>query len=277
MSDPKKLTAQELLYAFPQVYQDIFDEGFDDAHAQVWADIENIFHYNVPFKARKKREPGQAAGFSARTVKMKFPDLYEEIFQEGSASGLNHAAIFRLHYVEASKRPETKAAKREKIIALAHATNPPPQPEPSNNSEPTFAAQERAKAAPPQTEPSQGVDSTMPLDEATFEKRAKAQWDSDPALRDEFSGKFSSFLAFLNADAKGQVRILGREKDAPPKQADLADKENGPLNLRTFEEQAKAQWDSDPALREEFGGKFEAYTAFLKAKASGQVRILGQE
>jgi signal peptide peptidase SppA len=44
-----------------------------------------------------------------------------------------------------------------------------------------------------------------------------------------------------------------------------------------IEERAKAQWDKDPAMRAEFGGKFEAYLAYAKATDSGRARVLGKK
>ena len=49
----------------------------------------------------------------------------------------------------------------------------------------------------------------LPVDE-----RAKAAWDSDPALRSEFSSDYSSWLAYFKADENGQVHILGRKEGA---------------------------------------------------------------
>lgn len=42
----------------------------------------------------------------------------------------------------------------------------------------------------------------------------------------------------------------------------------------TPEEQAEAKWDSDPALRAEFGGEKADYLAFAKAETSGRARIM---
>lgn len=37
-------------------------------------------------------------------------------------------------------------------------------------------------------------------------------------------------------------------------------------------ERAKAQWDQEPAIREEFAGDFDAFRAFSEAEASGKVK-----
>ncbi len=56
---------------------------------------------------------------------------------------------------------------------------------------------------------------------------------------------------------------------APAKPQGTAVDENAPLDQR-----AKAKWDSDPALRAEFGDSFDAYLAFEKANTQGAARIL---
>ncbi len=43
----------------------------------------------------------------------------------------------------------------------------------------------------------------------------------------------------------------------------------------SIEDQAKAQWNRDPNLRQEFFGNFDAYKAYLKAEAEGRVRFAG--
>lgn len=43
------------------------------------------------------------------------------------------------------------------------------------------------------------------------------------------------------------------------------------------EEQAKAAWDKDAALRAEFGNKFEAYLAYEQNAATGRARVFGKK
>ena len=42
-----------------------------------------------------------------------------------------------------------------------------------------------------------------------------------------------------------------------------------------FEERVKAEWDGDAELRKEFDGDFEAYSAWAKADAAGQIKTFG--
>jgi hypothetical protein len=48
-----------------------------------------------------------------------------------------------------------------------------------------------------------------------------------------------------------------------------------PSATTTPADQWKRAWDTDAALRDEFGGQFGSYLAFKTAEAAGQVRILG--
>jgi hypothetical protein len=51
-------------------------------------------------------------------------------------------------------------------------------------------------------------------DATRIEQRARRQWEADPALREEFGGRYESWLAYSKAEAKGLVRILGRSRGA---------------------------------------------------------------
>ena len=46
-----------------------------------------------------------------------------------------------------------------------------------------------------------------------LEKQIEKQWDSDKDLREEFFGDFEAWRAFALADARGQVKILGRKEE----------------------------------------------------------------
>lgn len=47
------------------------------------------------------------------------------------------------------------------------------------------------------------VDPNLPIEE-----RAKAEWDSSPAIRAEFGGEFDSFMSWKRADESGRIQIL---------------------------------------------------------------------
>lgn len=44
-----------------------------------------------------------------------------------------------------------------------------------------------------------------------IEARARREWKASPALREEFGGRYESWLAYSKAEARGAVRILGRK------------------------------------------------------------------
>lgn len=81
--------------------------------------------------------------------------------------------------------------KRERVLANLKGDAPAPVPDVPEPA-PTNAAAEEAN---------------LPL-----EDRCKKQWDRDPGLRAEFSGKFENFVGFTKADAAGRVHILSKAR-----------------------------------------------------------------
>lgn len=53
------------------------------------------------------------------------------------------------------------------------------------------------------------VESTTDDKSLPIEDRAKAKWDADANLRNEFGGDFSGYLAYSKAEEQGRVKILG--------------------------------------------------------------------
>lgn len=80
--------------------------------------------------------------------------------------------------------------------------------------------------------------------------------------------KGSDALATMKADADKVPQI---EPSVDPAQAS---QDNVDPNL-PVEDRAKAAWDKDPKIRDEFK-TLDAYTAFMKAEEAGQVRILSR-
>ena len=48
------------------------------------------------------------------------------------------------------------------------------------------------------------------LDAGPSDQALRQEWDASPALREEFRGSFTGYIAFLRADRTGQIRILRR-------------------------------------------------------------------
>jgi len=85
-------------------------------------------------------------------------------------------------------------------------------------------------------------------------------------------------LQILRADKAAGVSHLTARADADTAAAVVTVKppaavSGGDLSL---DQRAKSAWDSDAALRAEFGDNFAAFLAFEKANASGQARILAR-
>lgn len=92
----------------------------------------------------------------------------------------------------------------------------------------------------------------------------EAQWASDPALQAEFHGNYDAYSAYRRAEAQG--RVPGSQKPTPSRRSHQYVDEDG----------LRAQWDSDPELREEFNGKFESYRAYQIAMQNGQVKVVSR-
>ncbi len=92
-------------------------------------------------------------------------------------------------------------------------------------------------------------------------------FDKKPELREEFGGDKEAYIAFVMAQEDGLL------KDFPPEGMNHQPSQPG-KNPET-EKEARLEWDRNTALREEFGGDFAAYTAYLKAEREGRIKIIG--
>lgn len=77
-------------------------------------------------------------------------------------------------------------------------------------------------------------------------------------------------LQAFNADKPPVVPAVDAAKDEPKK----AETATGELMT---EEQLKAVWNKDAALRAEYGNDFDAYKAYTEANAQGLVKVYGQK
>lgn len=104
-------------------------------------------------------------------------DLIEALMFDGKTTG-PEAAIQVLQAVRADGDKALTAVKNDSPGAIP---NPAPPAAPS------------------------AVDPNAPLDE-----RCKAEWDAKPDLRAEFGGDFDSYLAYMEANENGQVKVLSK-------------------------------------------------------------------
>lgn len=119
---------------------------------------------------------------------------------------------------------------------------------------------------------------------AERERIQAVEWQSLPgheALIAElkFDGKTTgaeAALRILAAEKTKRERVLANlKRDAPPAVPDAAAPEAPAVadaNL-PVEERAKKVWDRDPEVRAEFSGKFGNFLAYMRAEASGRVKI----
>jgi len=98
----------------------------------------------------------------------------------------------------------------------------------------------------------------------TGEQAAVKILHAEKALRETKLQDFSS-------DKPPVVPTVDAAKDEPKKT-----EKQVPGELLT-DEQMKAMWNKDAALRADFGGDFEAYQAYEEANAKGLVKVYGQK
>ena len=97
----------------------------------------------------------------------------------------------------------------------------------------------------------------------------------------KFDGKTTGAEAavkVLAAEKQSRTDTFAAHKKDAPKPVDepaVVDDDTGKSEL-SFEDKCQAKWDKDSDLRTEFNNDYEAFTAFEKANAKGNVRVLGQ-
>ena len=93
----------------------------------------------------------------------------------------------------------------------------------------------------------------------------KRQWTGDAALRAEFDGDFQSYMAYTKHQAAGDVSIHGGKSAG----------KSAPRRLRTPPTAAApaAEWRGNARTRAEFGGDEQAFIAFKKHDAAGEITI----
>jgi hypothetical protein len=95
---------------------------------------------------------------------------------------------------------------------------------------------------------------TSPLPSNALEARCRAEWDRNPALREEFrAAGFGAYLALCRHEPKHAPGALAN----PPIRL-------AALPSASLETRCKAEWDRNPALRQEFGGSFSTYLALCR-------------
>jgi hypothetical protein len=137
---------------------------------------------------KEGQDKGFAAGAEAERARIKS-------VREQSMPG-HEALISTLMFDGKTTGPEAavqvlKAENAARDAALAQRRSEAPKPLPT------------ARAADPA--PAKPANDNRPLEE-----RCKEAWDSDSALREEFSDDYATYLAYEKANANGQVRRLAK-------------------------------------------------------------------
>ena len=171
--------------------------------------------------------------------KQKYPDVYNSIVEDGKVAG----------YVEGTTAgTEVAMAEGKKLGALEGAEA------------------ERARIKAVQDVALPGHEKLVA--ELAFDGKTTA---GEAALKVMAAEKavMASRADSYNKDGQAIDVPVPSDGDAVPSSPDAA---NASLPI---EEKVKQQWDSDPRLRDEFGGNLNACLAFEKASAAGRVKIYG--
>lgn len=174
---PDQITAAFVKERFPAVAQSLIDEGKSQAEAGNKDTVKAEFD--------KGFEQGATA---ERNRIMKMDDValpgYEDMVNKAKADGKTTASDLAMQILAVEKQKGSDA-----LATMKADANKVPQIEPSVD--PAQASQDN-------------IDPNLPV-----EDRAKAAWDKDPKIRDEFK-TLEAYTAFMKAEEAGQVRILSR-------------------------------------------------------------------
>lgn len=171
--------------------------------------------------------------------KSKYPDLHSAIFEEGKKEGYTDGLAkgkvkgLEIGRTEVQEQAKTDGAKAER---------------------------ERIQSVEAQIIPGhEALIQDMKFDgKTTGEQAAVKILAAEKTLREGILDK-------LDKDAPDPVvTVLVPDVEKP-----AAKDENLPI-----EDKAKIDWDKDPDLRAEFSNRFDAYLAYVKADAAGQIKIL---
>ena len=175
-------------------------------------------------------------------VKEKYPDVYQAIFDEGKAAGIEEGKKIghKEGLAEATREAEEKAraegakAERERIQSVEAQLIPGHEAlikdlkydgettgeqaavkilAAEKKMRQTTAGQLDTDAPPPVTNPpAPEVEGTKTQEDTSrpIEERAKEEWDKDAKLRSEFTG-FESYLGYRKAVDSGRVKVLGKK------------------------------------------------------------------
>jgi len=207
--------------------QQAIDAGLVDGVATLEALIADLSEGNgaggaLLFASNKNNGNGETEmEISREMILAEAPDLAEEFRAEGHAEGLAagleegrkagaDGERARIKAVESQSVPGHEAliealkfdgetTGEQAAVAVLGAVN---------NARKNDAVEAAAEfAAAPETDAAEESNEGLSAEEV-----ARAAWDKDEGLRAEFGGKFERYLAYSNAAASGQVRVLGQKK-----------------------------------------------------------------
>jgi signal peptide peptidase SppA len=174
---PKNMTKTQLAEGNPELYAQIKAEGAGEVT------LETLLK-DQPQAADKLRAEGRDAGVKEERARVV------EILEDAGLAGISLKVIQDGSDPKAALKLFLKHQDQVKAEALA-----------------ALGVQ-----APPVvgTDPPKVETHTETGDGAPIETRAKAKWDKDPKLRDQYLNRFETFLAFMRGEEQGSVKIIGK-------------------------------------------------------------------
>ncbi len=173
---PDQITTAFIKERFPDIAKILSNEGKTQAEAGNQAAVKAEFD--------KGLEQGQA---DERDRIMKMDDValpgYEDMVNKAKADGKTTASELAMQILAVEKQKGSDA-----LATMKADADKVPQIEPS-------------------VDPAQAQETIDP--DSPVETRAKASWDKDPKIRNEFK-TLEAYTAFMKAEEAGQVRILNR-------------------------------------------------------------------
>lgn len=223
MAEYRGVTVDHALASFGQggmlVGQAAVDAGLADRLGSLESLITELSAgqpaiHRKPNGASMSAETKPTAALTVAQIKADHPDVYEAIRAEGFAAGRTEGAETERARIKAVHSTPLAQAHQALITGMmfdGKTTGPEAAVailDEESKGRADFRSAVIAEAIKPAPHAETPQSTASSADNRPLEERARAKWESDPAIRAEF-GEYSTFEAYLKAAETGAVRILG--------------------------------------------------------------------
>jgi len=155
-------------------------------------------------------EKKEVAAITLETLKEQQPALVKQLLEDGARTERE-----RIKDVEAQLMPGHEALINK--LKYDGKTTGPEAAMQVVQAEKAVLAQTKADinadAIEPVEQPATPAVDNVDTENLPLDERAKANWDKNGTLRSEFDGDFDSYLAYMQATAAGNVKVLGKKEN----------------------------------------------------------------